>query len=294
MKSHLVRISLPVLVLCLFYMAIYYVPSASQAGDLVALSPEETREILDMSRKKLRENKPEDALLLTEKLHNAYPQNHIYIEQLASLYHRMERYQEEAQTWEAYMKFSPTPIEACPQIGEAYRSQSLMKETLDACQRCLALDDKNVDSIFFLALAYEGNHQLDKARELYERGIQLYAPYLDPSIGLARVLLRQGNTAKAKEIISKVYEQAPDNVDCLLVLGMTLRSEGNLDEAKTHLQRGTQLSLAYTDFYVVLGGIAEQEGDMEKALQYYDRVLELEPDNRDIATRRRRLGGGRS
>ncbi len=294
MNSHIVRISLPFIVLCLFYKAIYYVPSTSQAGDLVFLSPEETREILDLSRRKLRENKHEDALSLTEKLHKAYPQNHIYMEQLANLYHFLERYPEEAQTWEIYMKFSPTPIEACPQIGEAYRSQGLIKETLDACQRCFAMDEKNEDSIFFLALAYERSHQLDKARELYESVVQLHSPYLDPSIGLARVLLRQGNTAKAKEIISKVYEQSPNNVDCLLVLGMTLRSEGKLDEAKIHLERGTQLSLAYTDFYVVLGGIAEQEGDIEKALQHYDRVLELEPDNRDIATRRRRLGGGRS
>jgi tetratricopeptide (TPR) repeat protein len=294
MNSHLIRISLPLLVLCLFYKAIYDVPSATQAGDLALLSPGETREILDLSRKKLSENKPEDALLLTEKLHKAYPQNHIYIEQLANLYHQMERYQEEAQSWEAYLKFSPTPVEACPQIGQAYRSQGLLKETLDACQRCYAMDDKNVDSIFFLALAYERNHQLDKARALYERGLQLYAPSLDTRIGLARVLHRQGNTAKAKEMISRVYEQAPDNVDCLLVLGMILRSEGNLAEAKTHLARGAQLSLAYTDFYVVLGGIAEQEGDLEKALQYYNRVLELEPENRDIATRRKRLGGGRS
>src|SRR5688572_25027722 len=209
MNSHIVRISLPLLVLCLFYGAIFYVPSASQVGDLGFLSPQETREILDLSRRMLRENRHQDALALTEKLHKAYPQNHIYLEQLANLYHSLERYKEEAQTWEAYMKFSPTPIEVCPQIGQAYRSQGSIKETLEACQRCFAMDEKNVDSIFFLALAYERSQQLDKARELYERGIQLYAPYLDPSIGLARALLRQGNTARAKAIISNVYEQAP-------------------------------------------------------------------------------------
>jgi len=291
MNSHVVRISLPLIVLCLFYGVIYYVPSISPANAQAVSGIEQTREILDLSRKNLRENKAQDALALTEKLHQAYPQNHIYIEQLANIYHILERYKEEAESWELYLKLSPTPVEACPQIGEAYRRQGLIQETLNACQRCLTMDEKNVDSLFYLALAYERSNQLDKAAEFYERAVQLYPPYPDTRIGLARVLLRQGKAAKAEEIISKVYEQSPNNVDCLLVFGMTRRLAGKLDEAKKYLQHGIELSATYTDFYVVLGGIAEQEGDIAGAIKYYDRVLELAPENRDIATRRRRLNG---
>jgi tetratricopeptide (TPR) repeat protein len=292
MNSHVVRISLPLSLLCLFYLVIYYLPTATRGMAPAALSIEQTREILDLSRSNLRQHKTEEALGLTEKLHKAYPQNHIYIEQLAGIYHTLERYKEEAESWELYMQYSPTAIEACPQLGEAYRRQGLVQETLNACQRCLALDEKNVDSLFFLALAYERSNQLDKATEFYERALQLHPPYADPQIGLARVCLRQGKPAKAEALISKVYEQTPNNVDALLVFGMTLRSAGKLAEAKKYLQRGTELSSTYSDFYIVLGGIAEQEGDIEGAIKYYDRVLELAPENRDIANRRGRLNSG--
>jgi tetratricopeptide (TPR) repeat protein len=291
MNSHVVRISLPVSLLCLFYLVIYYLPTVTVGISPAVLSLEQTREILALSRKNLREHKLQDALELTEKLHKAYPQNHIYLEQLASIYHTLERYKEEAESWELYMKYSPTAVEACPQIGEAYRRQGLIQETLNACQRCLALDEKNVDSLFFLGLAYERSNQLEKAAEFYQRAIQLHPPYEDPRIGLARVSLRQGKTAKAQELISKVYEQTPNNVDGLLVFGMTLRSAGQLAEAKKYLQRGTELASTYTDFYIVLGGIAEQEGDSAAAIKYYDRALELAPENRDIAIRRKRLNG---
>jgi tetratricopeptide (TPR) repeat protein len=292
MKAQVVRISLPLLVLCLFYLAIYRSPGAGRSEALALLSPRQTRELLDLSRKYLREKKPEEALGLTEKLHQNYPQNHIYIEQLATIYHLLERYREEAESWELYMQSSPTPVEACPQLGEAYRRQGLIPETLKACQRCLALDEKNVDSLFFLALAYERSNQLDKATEFYERAVRLYPPYPDTRIGLARVSLRQGKTARAEELISRVYEQTPNHVDGLLVFGMTMRSAGRLAEAKRYLLRGAELSPTYGDFYVVLGGIAEQEGDINEAVRCYDRVLELAPENRDIARRRNQLRGG--
>src|SRR5262249_39331167 len=142
MNSHIARILFPLIILCLFYRAIYYVPSSTHASDLDILSPEQTRAILESSRAKIRENRYEEALNLTEKLHKAYQHNHMYVEQLATLYHGLERYKEEAASWEEYIKFSPCPAEACPHLGEAYRKQGLIKETLDACQRCMAMDTK--------------------------------------------------------------------------------------------------------------------------------------------------------
>lgn len=294
LNSHAFRIALPLAVLCLFYWALYALPRAgsSSGADAAFLSPEESREILDLSRTRLREGDFEEALELTKKLHRAYPNNHVYVEQLATICGHLGRYKEEAEYWEKYLPLSPTPINACPQIGEAYRKQGLMQETIDACKRCLEFDGDNVESVFFLARACEQAGQMSKAGELYKRGVELSPKFADVQLGLARILMRQGRAAQAKEIAAEVLKENPDYVDALLMLGVGLRAEGKLAQAKEALAKGVELSPAYTDFYIVLGGIAEQESDMEQAIRHYDKVLELAPENRDIALRRSRLTGG--
>ena len=297
MNLQYIRIILPFGVLFLFYWSIYVIPGPQQSGNKAnanELTPEESRELLDLSRTQIRESKYEEALSSTLRLHDAYPNNHVYIQQLATIYNSLSRYKEEAEMWEGYLKIAPTPDEACPHIGEAYRKLGLMDKSIDACERCLALDAKNTDSIFFLARAYELSNQLDKAKKLYEQGAELSPLYSDQSIGLARIHLRQGRVRQAREIVGKIVEQEPNNVDALLVYAMALRMERKYAEAKEYLERGLKLSPNYTDFYIVLGGIAEQQGDIEQAINYYNRALEISPENRDLAARRDRLRGGRS
>jgi tetratricopeptide (TPR) repeat protein len=291
MQSKPLRIITPLAILLLFYWAIYVSPNMVN-GDTEILNPGQAREILDESRVKIREKKYEEALKLTHRLHKAFPQNHIYLEQLALVNHYLARYLDEAECWNKYMQYSPTPLDACPQYGEAYRALGMINEMHEACKKCYELDERNADSIFFLALSYERLGQHEKAKELYEKGVEIYPVYPDLRIGLARMNLRLGNTSKAKAVIAKVYEEFPDNVDGLLVMGLALRAEGRANEAKPFLERGAELSPRYTDFYVVLASIAEQQGNREEAIAYYDKILELTPDNRDIEVKRRRLIGG--
>ncbi|MEW6126111.1 MAG: tetratricopeptide repeat protein [Acidobacteriota bacterium] len=291
MESKPLRIIAPLAVLLLFYWAIYVAPLMT-GKDSAILNAEQAHEIFDESRFQLHEKKYQEALELTERLNKAFPQNHIYLEQLATIHHYLGNFKEEADAWERYMLYSPTPLDACPQFGEAYRALNRIPEMFEACKKCYELDPRNTYSIFFLALSYERLGQLEKAQELYEKGVEIYPIYPDLRIGLTRIHIRLGNLAQARAIITKVYEEYPDNVDGLLAMGVLLRAEGRAGEAKMFLERGVELSPRYTDFYIVLAGIAESEGNREDAVAYYDKVLELAPDNPDIESKRKRLLGG--
>lgn len=291
MQSKPLRIITPLAILLLFYWAIYISPNMI-GSDTEILNPEQAREILDESRLKIREKNYEEAMDLTQRLNKSFPQNHIYLEQLATIHHYLGQFKEEAECWGKYMQYSPTPLDACPQYGEAYRALNMINEMHEACKKCYDLDQRNADSIFFLALSYERLGQPEKAREFYQKGAEIYPAYPDLRIGLARMNLRLDNLAKAKEVIAKVYEEFPDNVDGLLVMGLTLRADGRANEAKTFLERGAELAPRYTDIYLVLASIAEQQGKRQEAIAYYDKILELTPDNRDIEVKRRRLIGG--
>ena len=56
-------------------------------------------------------------------LYNAWPDNYLYIRTPAEIYHRPERYKDEAEFWEKFLQHAPLPWEGCPDIGHAYWKQ---------------------------------------------------------------------------------------------------------------------------------------------------------------------------
>ena len=62
-----------------------------------------------------------EALPLVKQLHEAYPGNHVYLARLAEIHQRSGEWQGCVDAWEAYLKVSPTPWEAFPVLGDAYR-----------------------------------------------------------------------------------------------------------------------------------------------------------------------------
>jgi tetratricopeptide (TPR) repeat protein len=244
--------------------------------------------LLSASSTLLNEGKYQDALQAMLKLHEAYPENHIYISKLADIYDRLGLYKEEAEMWEQFLDHAHRPLEACPQIGQAYWKQGVLKEkeAISAFERCLAFDPSNTDSIFYLAHALEMSGQFDRAGELYQRGLTFDPKYTDLRLGLARVWLQQDKLEKAKESALGVLGGSPDNVDALLIAGLVDAKEGNLREAKKFLERGAKLSPGYTDFHIALAKIAEQEKNAPEAIRQYNKILELHPEYRDIRARR--------
>ena len=159
-------------------------------------------------------------------LHDAHPANLVYLEQLATIYGGLGRPREEAEAWESFVASSPTPQEACPDIGDAYFRLGLVDASMDAFERCLAFDPSDPDAIFHLARGHERRGELPRARALYERGLAIVSTSTDLQLGLARLDLREGRVRKARESAAAVIAGEPDNVDALLVVGLAISGKG--------------------------------------------------------------------
>jgi tetratricopeptide (TPR) repeat protein len=294
LRSPLGRILPPLLIAGLFYWELVARPRAGgeDIGGVPAsasLKPEEARDLAETSHTLIQEGRDEEALEPSLKLHEAFPENHIYIEQLAEIYHRLGRYDEEAQFWEKYLDHAPHPLDGCPQIGQAYWKQGEEKEAISAFERCLALDQESTSSIFYLAHALEMSQEFEPADDMYKRGLSLSPHNVDLRVGLARVQFRQGQLSQAKETIAEVIARSPHNVDALLVLGLVSMREGDLRRARKYLEKGVKLSEGYSDFHIALGRLAEKENNIPEAIRQYNRVLELKPGNEEIRARRNAL-----
>jgi len=276
----ILRIVLSAAVVSVFSWAIFFYPKPENKRP--KLSPEESRQLLDQSKMLLKDHKYQEALLPTQKLYQAYPDDHIYIEQMAEIYDQMHQYKDEAEYWEKYRQHAPRPIAACPQIGMAYQKEGLSKEALAAFEWCLSLDPANSDSIYNLAHALERDGQYDRAAELYQRGLQLSPNYTDLQVGLARAQIHQDKLALAEESASNVLKQSPENTDALFVLGMAYYRGGDLVKARLNLEKGVKKADEDTDFHLLLGKIAEKEKKIPEAIEHYTRAAELSPNNKEI------------
>ena len=281
-NSPTLRLLATALVLGMFYYGLFRMPVPGSSG---GLDPDQARELQEESAVMRRYGNWTKALPLTLKLHEAYPESHIYIGQLAEIYDHLGRYREEAEMWEQFLERAPRPIEGCPQIGQAYEKQGLPKKALQAFEKCLAIEPTDPDQIFYLARAVEQDGQTDRAAALYARGVELSPNYSDLAIGLARMRMRQGKFEEARRLLIHVLDQSPKNPDALLVLGLACERLGERKEAKSYLERGVAVAGDYADLHLALASLAEQDADLNTAIQHYGKAVELDKTNAQAAHR---------
>ena len=282
----------PPLLVALLYVDLFTSPFVARMGisntgaqDPRALPPNEVKRLVAMSDKNFRRGDYQLALEPALQLYHSYPENAVYLQRLADIYHGLGQYDKEATTWEQFLQHAPLPSEGCPQIGKAYEMQKKRKEAINAYERCLAFDTTDPDALFFLAHALELEQQLDRAGTLYQQCIAIASKNPDCQLGEARVLFRKGNTAQARKIAEAVLARSPNNTDALLVMSLVNWHEGDLAGARKILERAVKVSEHYTDLYVVLGRVAAKQGDMQTAAASYEHALELDPENHEVPHR---------
>jgi len=282
-KAQPLPLAASLLALGAFYWGLFrlQLPDANS----VALTPEKSQELQDESAVMRRFGKWNRALAPTLRLHAAYPENHIYIGQLAEIYDHMGRYADESAMWEAYVEHAPRPIEACPQIGQAYEKQGKETRAIAAFEKCLTFEANNPDSLFYLARALERSGQTDRAASLYQLGVAASPGYSDLETGLARMRLRQGKPEEARDLAAAVVRQSPNNTDALLVLGLACQRLGDRTGARNYLERGVKLADTYVDFHLALANMAEQDANLDSAIEHYQRVADLDKTNTEAARR---------
>ncbi|HEY1242693.1 MAG TPA: tetratricopeptide repeat protein [Bryobacteraceae bacterium] len=277
-----VRLAVAALALGAFYWGLYRMPVP---GAKTGLDPEKSRELQDEAAVMRRYGKWARALPPTMKLHNAYPESHIYIGQLAEIYDHLGKFREEAAMWEQFLLHAPRPIEGCPQIGEAYEKQGLAKEAITAFEKCLAIEPESSDQIFYLARALERDGQTDRAAELYARGAAANPTYSDLAIGLARMRLRQGKPDEARRLAAGALVESPNNADALLVLGLACVRKGDRAAARNYLERGVRVADGYADLHLALANLDEQDANLSQAIEHYQKAVALDKSNLQAAQR---------
>ena len=265
------------------YYGVISMATQAPATDAPTSSMAEEHALAVKSDELYKAHEYEKARPMLEKLHSEFPDNHIYLSRLATIYEAAGQTEKEIAALEKFMQVAPSPEDACPEIGDAYRRIGKGADAIHALERCVAVSPTS-DLIFYLGHAYERESMWAKAGQVYQRGLDQSPDYPDLRLGLARTQMRMGNIELAKKNTDSVLEKSPDNSDALLLAGMIAKRNGDLPSAMKYYTHGTEVAPTYTDIFRELARTAEDVNDRPTALKSWQHVLQLAPD--DAAARR--------
>lgn len=174
---------------------------------------------------------------------------------------------------------APDDAEARATLAMAYQANGMDQSAADTFEQALELDDDHARWWYLLALARKAldqdeaamtaiAHGLDldasyppahvrqglwwleqgdfeAARRSFTAGLAADASFINARIGLARVDLQLGETARAIETLQSVRIAAPADGYVQYLLGTAFRQSGRLDEAQPLLEAGTGSSLSW-------------------------------------------------
>lgn len=291
MRTRAEGILLAAMAVAIFYWQLFGPGASPEVGGTPSATADLERARAEKVKELLAGQRYAEALKPCQQLLEDYPENHIYVEQLAIIYEHLSDLPKAAAQWERYIDQAPTPADGCPHLTRAYIRLGRFDKSIDAAKRCTAIEPQNPDLIFELAHAHEISNHAGEAERLYREGSALAPDNDDFRIGLGRLCLRSGKPAEAEVVAERVLRRAPRNSDALLLLGLACWRQGQVSKAKQALERGVALAPGDVDYYVVLGRIAESERNRTAALAQYARALELDPTNSEALLQKRALEG---
>jgi tetratricopeptide (TPR) repeat protein len=254
------RFSVPAIILYIFYYSLIVNPPVEEDEHHKRLSPEDVQVMRWKGGTLMDAQKFSEAEPIFVRLHAEFDDNASYTYELARIRNSQKKYEEEAALWEQFIQHSPTPVEGCPAIGNAYRESGKDDKALDALKRCWEFEPTNSDMILFYALELEHNGEKKKAHDLYVKGHGVSPHYGDIIVGLARTEMSLGNLPEARKHILEVLARRPDNVDALFAAGLIMSRSGDTAAARRYLQHGVELSPTYDEMKRALASLGSAGG----------------------------------
>ena len=193
-------------VLAAYYWVLALQPLAPQAGAADAALDRDIRD----SRALFDAQRFDEALAPTERLASQLSTQAVYHERHALILRELSRPADEAQAWERMMAASPTPVDACPMIAEAYQKANDPARAHAALERCASLPPVNPDFLLSLGQSFLKADRKAEAREAFERGLAVDEKYPDLHLLLGVRKFDDGDRSGARVSFERFLQLAPE------------------------------------------------------------------------------------
>lgn len=175
--------------------------------------------------------------------------------------------------------WNPKDAEAWYYLGRTKYNENRFAEAIEAFQRCLRLEERNVKAKSNLGLSLAGLGKAAEAQAAYreaiswqaEKAVKIAEPYID----LGELLLDQNQMDEAVAFLLQANAIPPEDPRVPELLGKAYWRQNKLPEAQAQLEKAVKLAPAKAANHYLLGQVYRKQGMAEKAKAELDRVAEL-------------------
>jgi len=190
-------------------------------------------------------------------------------------------------------ELSPRSVSLWENLANMYENAALIvpdsrQWALNSWEEASKLEPTNPVLLWRLGNNYAYLQEWDSAIENYQKAVNLKTDYVTAYVDMASVYEQKNETEEAIKIYEKVLTINQNNIDLLYNYGRLLYNRNQGDDR----DMSEQLWLAvisqnpkYSNTLYSLGLLYESWGQPSKAVNYYYKVKELNPGNKDIVNK---------
>jgi tetratricopeptide (TPR) repeat protein len=178
------------------------------------------------------------------------------------------------------IKLNPDYSHAHNNLGIAYKSRGLIDRAIEQYLIAIKLTPNLPELHYNLGIAYQSKGLTGRAIEQYQIAIKLNSDYSRAYANLGNAFMAQGLVDRAIEQYQIAIKLDPDYPEAHSNLGGAYLSQGSVDKAIEHLTIATKLRPDGETLHFNLGYIYLKKGDLEMARREFERVLQLNPQNK--------------
>ena len=164
-------------------------------------------------------------------------------------------------------------------LGKKYFLEKNYEKAKEAYEKAIELDPKDARAYNNLANVYYEEKDYEKAKEAYEKAIELDPNFAGAYNNLGILYYKEKDYEKAKEAYEKAIELDPNFAIAYFNLANVYDEEKDYEKAKEAYEKAIELDPKYAKAYNNLGILYYEEKDYEKAKEAYEKAIELDPNN---------------
>jgi tetratricopeptide (TPR) repeat protein len=190
------------------------------------------------------------------------------------------------------VEWEPKDWQAWYYLGRAKYNENRFEEAIQAFEKCLKLDAKNVKAEDNLGLSYAGLGRTEEALEAYRTAIawqaQAGSKYPGPLIDLGSALIETNHPEEAIPYLQQADGISPEDFTVHRELGKAYLRLEETKKAQAELEKAIELAPQNAPLHFMLGQVYRKEGRSDKAKAEFDRCAalnEAEKSNNSAARR---------
>ncbi len=166
--------------------------------------------------------------------------------------------------------------------GILAKEKGQMKDAARLFLNILQEDMNFVPALIELALLYDEQEEFDRAESYFQRALSLDPDHFELRLHYANSLIRKGSIEPGIDQIRYVLEKDENHCDAWYYLAITYFFYLNENvKALAIAERIIEIDPGFTAGYTLLGEIYFSLKNIPQSLKYFQRVLEIEPTNKD-------------